>query len=63
MKKEPLEKVFDVYYDKINDLIDTLPDKGDKCSDSQKLCLVQALHELDYVVNGLQEEDFIKEEE
>lgn len=40
-------------------VIQRLPDKGDKESDSQKICLINALNELEYTVNGVEMEDFI----
>jgi len=57
--KEELYSLLEPIEAKIN----TLPYKGDKCSDSQKMCLIQALNELEYNINGLEKEDLIKEEE
>ena len=44
---------------KMNDLIDKLPDKGLKCSDSQKVCLTTALRNLQENIRGLEQEDLI----
>ncbi|WP_285905120.1 hypothetical protein [Pseudodesulfovibrio pelocollis] len=35
-----------------------MPDKGDKCEDSQKVCILNALHNLGAAVNGLCAKDF-----
>lgn len=39
------------------EVIDQLPQKGDKCSDCQRMCLQQAINEFSYVVNGIEESD------
>ena len=40
-----------------------LPYRGDKCSDSQKVCLMLALKNLKSVINGTELEDFKQEDE
>ena len=39
--------------------IQAMPDKGDKCEDSQKICLLNALSEFEHCVVGTEKEDFI----
>lgn len=43
---------------KLGLLIDTLPDKGDTCSKSQKICLRIALANFERAVNGVENTDF-----
>jgi hypothetical protein len=40
-------------------LIKEMPDKGDKEEDSQKICLLNKLHDFEMTVNGTQPDDFI----
>mgnify|MGYP006989528054 CR=1 FL=1 len=42
----------------IEALIDEMPYKGDKEADSQKICLQRCLDELQYAINGCEQEDF-----
>lgn len=42
---------------KIENIINLLPDKGDKCENSQKICLHNALGEFMKNVNGLEQSD------
>lgn len=42
----------------IADLIKTLPDKGNKCEDSQKICLTLALKNMESVINGTTDDDW-----
>ena len=37
--------------------VDLMPYKGDKCEDSQKVCLQQAINELEANINGITDED------
>lgn len=69
-KNEKLENDLKTLKQELHDLlkpieakINTLPYKGDKCSNSQKICLIQALNKLEHNINGLEKEDLIKEEE
>ncbi|ADC73127.1 hypothetical protein TK90_2640 (plasmid) [Thioalkalivibrio sp. K90mix] len=39
-------------------LVAPMPHHGDKCEDSQKQCLLQALSQLEQTVNGLEPKDF-----
>jgi len=41
----------------IENLIEQMPYKGDKCETSQKICLTQALNEFGYAVNGIEQSD------
>jgi hypothetical protein len=45
--------------EQLEDIINKLPNKGSKSEDSQKLCLINALHQLEYNINGLEITDFI----
>jgi len=58
IKKKLFETAINTYIGKIDRLINRLSYRGDRCSDSQKLCLQQALNELEYNVTGLVDEDF-----
>lgn len=40
-----------------------LPYKGDVCEDSQKVCLLNAIGELQNNINGLEESDLIDDDE
>jgi len=50
-----------VLYELINKLHDIvsfgMPDKGLKCEDSQKICLLNAINNIEYYVNGINKED------
>lgn len=48
---------------KFEKLLEEMPDKGLKSTDSQKACLQQALNELSYAVNGVEASDFKKEDD
>jgi hypothetical protein len=58
MKAKQFEKKAQILIDKFQNLIDLMPYRGDVCSESQKLCLQQALNELDHNVNGVEDLDF-----
>jgi hypothetical protein len=69
-KKEKIKRDLETLKQELHSLlepieakINTLPYKGDKCSDSQKICLIQALYELEHNINGLEKEDLIEEKE
>ena len=38
-------------------MTEALPHKGDKCSESQKVCIMQAIHALESAILGLEPED------
>ena len=66
MKLNLLKEKLHSHVEQIEDLIELMPHKGDKCSDSQKLCLTQAINEFEHSINGItteQEEDLKDEEE
>ena len=44
-------------------LLEVMPEKGLKSTDSQKVCLQQALNELSYTVNGVESSDFKPEDD
>ena len=48
---------------KMENLINTMPHKGDKCADSQKVCLTVALKNLESFINGTGTEDFMEGDE
>jgi hypothetical protein len=60
MKVDTFKKRAETLISKLETLISKMPDKGLKSEDSQKLCLLQALNEFSYCVNGTEQEDFKK---
>jgi len=64
IKKEFVEKAANLT-SQLEDLVDTLPYRGDVCSESQKVCLNQAVFEVYNNISGLNDEDFteLKEDE
>ena len=44
-------------------LIEEMPDKGLKSTDSQKVCLQQAVNDLSYTINGVEASDFKEEDD
>ena len=44
--------------DLLETLVDKMPDKGLKCSDSQKVCLTIVIQTLERTINGVEDEDF-----
>ena len=61
MNVEEFQERAQEYIDDITGLINNnMPDKGLKCCDSQKICLVCALNEFEHCVNGVEQEDFIE---
>ncbi len=63
MKSETFKNRVEKLIGKIETIIDKMPDKGDTCETSQKICLRQAINDFSYTVNGVTEKDFHKEEE
>ena len=49
-------KAMDLIED-LETLVDKMPDKGLKCSDSQKVCLTIVINDLERTVNGVEDED------
>lgn len=37
--------------------VELMPYKGDKCENSQKVCLQQAINELEHNINGVSDKD------
>ena len=40
-------------------IVGFMPDKGLKCYESHKICLLNSLREFEFAVNGTEQEDFI----
>ena len=55
--KEFKAKAMDLIED-LETLVDKMPDKGLKCSDSQKVCLTIVIQTLERTINGVEDEDF-----
>jgi hypothetical protein len=47
----------------IEDVILSMPDKGDSERESQKICLINSLNNFYYTVNGVEDSDFIDDED
>lgn len=60
---EKLKKSFARVIDLAEDLIETMPQKGNTSSECQRTALQQAINEFSYVVNGVETEDLIQETE
>ena len=58
MTKNIFQKKMEYLIEQMNTLIDTMPDRGLKCEQSQKVCLKQAVFEVEKNVNGVKDEDF-----
>jgi len=43
---------------KLDKHIMAMPDKGDKCDVSQKICLLNAVNNLEAIINGVTDDDF-----
>lgn len=52
----------DKHIEKLNDMIEKMPFKGNKEEDSQQVCLMNALRNFEITVNGLEPEDFKEDE-
>ena len=63
MKIETFKKKFQKRIDQIQDLINEMPQKGDKVSTCQRMCLQQQLNELDSALGGTYQYDLDKTEE
>lgn len=46
------------YINMLSHMIDEMPDKGDTCEESQKICLTNALKQFQNTVNGVEDSDF-----
>ena len=61
MKPEEIIVSLTEKVEEIRNIIDTeLPDKGAKCVDSQKICLLLTLNSFEANIIGLEAEDFKK---
>lgn len=47
-----------IFISDLEDMINAMPYKGDTESESQKLCLQNALSNFEHTVNGVKESDF-----
>jgi hypothetical protein len=43
----------------IETAVELMPYKGDKCEDSQRICLIQAINELEHTINGISDKDLV----
>ena len=63
MNAERFKTKAEALIDKLQSLIEVLPDKGLKCSVSQKVCLLNSLGSFESAVNGVEDEDFKEEDD
>lgn len=61
-KMEEYKNQMENLLDEMKSLTDQLPHKGDKCEDSQKMCLLQAIFEVSVCLNGLEPSDLESKE-
>lgn len=59
-RAEKFKKRIEALIEKIEDLIDEMPYRGDSEKESQKVYLLNQLNEFSYAVNGVKESDFKK---
>jgi len=57
------KKKADDLIEKIETLINKMPDKGNSSSESQKICLQIAINEFSHNVNGVEPSDFEEEKD
>ena len=60
MKVETLKKRLYKKVDEIEAIIEKMPYKGDRCYESQKVCLTQTTYELKSNINGIEQSDLKK---
>ncbi len=60
---EKYKKEMEELLERMEDLTNRLPYKGDKCEDSQKICLISAIHEVYASLSGLDVIDFVEDED
>lgn len=60
---ERITKLQKMYYhlNELRGLVESLPYKGDRCEDSQKICLRVSLNDVEACINGLRVEDFFED--
>lgn len=58
MKAEKFKIKANALIYKLELLIDKMPYQGDSCTESQKVCLKQALREVEFNVTGVEDDDF-----
>lgn len=59
MDKIKFQEQAEYHINKLNELIEKMPEKGLKSTESQKVYLQNALNSFEYAVNGVEEEDFL----
>lgn len=52
-----------IHLNRLMVLVNSMPNQGLICENSQKICLLEKLNKLDYTFNGVDEEDFIPNKE
>lgn len=57
MKIQPFKKKAEKLTDKLRELFDKMPDKGNASWESQKICLINALNQLEMAINGTEQSD------
>jgi len=57
-KKENFKRKVEELISQIEDVIDEMPAKRYKETESQKICLINELHKFAYAVNGVEDSDF-----
>ena len=63
MKIDKFRQRIETHLSKIEDLILSIPQKGDICQDCQRMCLHEALNTFWYTLNGTKQEDLESNEE
>jgi len=57
MKIDEFRQKIESHLDKIEDLILSMPQKGDVCQDCQKMCLQETFQAFWYTLNGTKQKD------
>jgi len=63
MNAKTFKSEVDDLVSELEDLITSMPDKGNTEEDSQRVVLMNRLNELSYAVNGVEDEDFFDEDD
>lgn len=59
MDLQDFKEQLEFHISEIEDLIHSLPDKGNSEEESQKVCLQNRLNDLYYTVNGVEQSDLV----
>lgn len=62
-KTETFKRKAEALISKLEDLVEQMPFHGNSSSESQKVCLQNALNNFHYTVNGVERNDFLPSEE